>query len=110
MRDAEVTPALTAEAKHLLALHRAAPYGSEYPSEVEGSHYLARLEQHDHEPGGPLRPWGYHPGISLFAAVTPGPVEPVLASAPAGVADDEATHYTDRHDSERRPGGPSERT
>ncbi|HEU4403949.1 MAG TPA: peptidoglycan-binding domain-containing protein [Polyangiaceae bacterium] len=77
LRDAEVTPALAAEAKHLLALHHAAPYGSEYPVEVEGGRYLARLEEHYHEPGGALKPWGYHPGISLFAAVAQGPDEPV---------------------------------
>jgi peptidoglycan hydrolase-like protein with peptidoglycan-binding domain len=59
MRDAEVTPALTTEAKRLLALHHAAPYGSEYPFTLDGSSHLARLEQHYHEPGGPLKPWGY---------------------------------------------------
>jgi hypothetical protein len=94
----------------LLALHHAAPYASEYSVELEGGRYLARLEEHYHEPGGLLKPWGYHPGISLFIAGKPGFVEPVPESAPAGVADGEATHYTGRHDSERRPGRPSERT
>jgi hypothetical protein len=77
MRDAEVTAVLASEAKRLLALHHAAPYGSEYPFEVDGRRYLARLEQHYHEPGGPLKPWGYHPGISLFVTVAPGTDEPV---------------------------------
>jgi peptidoglycan hydrolase-like protein with peptidoglycan-binding domain len=81
MRDAEVTPALAAGAKRLLALHRAAPYGSEYPFEVKGGRYLARLEEHYHEPGGPLRPWGYHSGISLFVAITPDAGEPVNEDA-----------------------------
>jgi peptidoglycan hydrolase-like protein with peptidoglycan-binding domain len=77
LRDAEVTPALAAEAKRLLALHHAEPYCSEYPFEVDGRRYLARLEQHYHEPGGPLRPWGYHPGISLFVTVAPGSEAPL---------------------------------
>jgi peptidoglycan hydrolase-like protein with peptidoglycan-binding domain len=77
MRNAEVTPALTAEAKRLLALHHAAAYGSEYPFTLDGLRYLARLEQHYHEPGGPLKPWGYHPGISLFVAVAPDTDEPM---------------------------------
>jgi peptidoglycan hydrolase-like protein with peptidoglycan-binding domain len=77
MRDAEVAPALAAEAKHLLALHHAAPYGSEYLFPLDGHRYLARLEQHYHEPGGPLKPWGYHSGISLFVAVAPDTDEPV---------------------------------
>jgi peptidoglycan hydrolase-like protein with peptidoglycan-binding domain len=81
MRDAEVTPALAAEAKRLLALHHAAPYGSEYPFEVEGGRYLARLEEHYHEPGGPLKPWGYHPGISLFVAAAPDTDQPVDGNA-----------------------------
>jgi hypothetical protein len=72
MRDAEVTPALTVEAKRLLALHRTEPFGSAYPFELDGRRYLARLEEHYHEPDGPLKPWGYHPGISLFVAVEPG--------------------------------------
>jgi putative peptidoglycan binding protein len=84
LRDADVTPALTLEAKRLLALHRHEPYGSEYPFDVEGCRYVARLEQHYHEPGGPLRPWGYHPGISLFIlVVTLGPAELVYDDADA---------------------------
>lgn len=81
MRDADVTPALTAEAKRLLALHHTEPYGSEYPFALDGRRYLARLEEHYHEPGGPLRPWGYHPGISLFVAAAPDTDEPVNGDA-----------------------------
>ncbi len=77
VRDPEVTPALTAEAKRILAAHRHEPFGSEYPFEIEGCRYVGRIEQHYHEPGGPLKPWGYHPGVSLLIAVSIGPDEPV---------------------------------
>lgn len=60
LRDAEMIPALSMKAKRLLALHHTAPYGSESPFEVEGGRYLAHLEEHYHEPGGPMKPWGYH--------------------------------------------------
>ncbi|HEU4405865.1 MAG TPA: peptidoglycan-binding domain-containing protein [Polyangiaceae bacterium] len=77
VRNEEVTPELTDQAKRLLKHHWHEPYGSEYPFEVGGRRYVGRIEQHYHPPGGPLRPWGYHPGVSLFVAVTLGPTEPV---------------------------------
>jgi N-acetylmuramoyl-L-alanine amidase len=66
LRNDEVTPALTAEARRMLAAHRHDPYGSEFPFEIDGVHYVARIEEHYHPPGGPMKPWGYHPGVSLF--------------------------------------------
>lgn len=77
LRDNEVTPALSVEAKRLLTLYWKEPFGSEYPFDLEGRSYIARVEQHFHPPGGPLKPWGYHAGISLLVAVSLGPDEPV---------------------------------
>jgi N-acetylmuramoyl-L-alanine amidase len=66
LRNDEVTPALTAEARRVLVAHRHEPYGSEFPFEIEGIRYVARIEEHYHPPGGPIKPWGYHPGVSLL--------------------------------------------
>lgn len=66
LRNAELTPALTGQARRILAAHHHEPYGSEFPFELEGVRYVARIEEHYHPPGGPLRPWGHHPGFSLF--------------------------------------------
>lgn len=77
LRDNEVTTELTAEAVRIRDAHWKSPFGSEYPFEVGGRHYFGRIEQHYHPPGGPMKPWGYHPGVSLFVEVTLGPTEPV---------------------------------
>lgn len=62
----EVTPALTAKAKEILAATGKDPIGTTTPFELDGKHYLGVIEQHYHEPGGPLKPWGPHHGVSLF--------------------------------------------
>jgi hypothetical protein len=62
----EVTPALTAKAKEILAEHGKDPIGTSVPFEVDGTQYLGVIEMHYHEPGGPLKPWGPHHGVSLF--------------------------------------------
>jgi hypothetical protein len=62
----EVTPALTAQAKQILTDHGRDPIGTEVPFELEGKQYLGVIELHYHEPGGPLKPWGAHHGVSLF--------------------------------------------
>jgi N-acetylmuramoyl-L-alanine amidase len=71
LTNAELTPRLIVEARRLLAAHHAAPYGSEFPFEIDGIRYLGRIEEHYHPPGGARKPWGYHPGVSLFADVLP---------------------------------------
>jgi N-acetylmuramoyl-L-alanine amidase len=71
LTNAELTAALIAQARRLLAAHHAAPYGSEYPFEIDGVRYVGRIEEHYHPPGGPRKPWGHHPGVSLFVDVIP---------------------------------------
>ena len=70
MRDPEVSLAARKQAKAILDAHWREPLGSEFPFDDAGRSIIARLEQHYHEPGGPLRPWGYHTGVSLFIATT----------------------------------------
>jgi hypothetical protein len=70
VRNEEVTAELSAHAKAILKDHWRAAFGSEFPFESAGKHYYGRIEQHYHPPGGPLKPWGYHPGVSLFVEVT----------------------------------------
>jgi hypothetical protein len=53
------------------------PLRQRVPFRGRGVHYLTRLEERDHEPDGALKPWGYHPGISLFVAVVPGSEAPL---------------------------------
>jgi peptidoglycan hydrolase-like protein with peptidoglycan-binding domain len=67
LRDAEVTPAITAEAVRILRAYRDQAIGFEVPFTAGGKAYVARIELHYHPPGGPARPWGPHKGVSVFA-------------------------------------------
>jgi N-acetylmuramoyl-L-alanine amidase len=66
LRNSELMPALTAQAKRILALHHHEPFGSQFRFAIDEVRYVARIEEHYHPPGGPLKPWGHHPGVSLF--------------------------------------------
>ena len=55
-------------AQRLIREHHQDRPGTEIPFEVAGESYVARVERHYHPEGGPVKPWGYHPGISLFVA------------------------------------------
>lgn len=78
LAQAEVTPELAAFAKQILREHRMDAFGTEVPLASAGKQYVARIEQHYHAPGGPIMPWGYHPGVSLLGFVTLGPQDNVL--------------------------------
>ena len=44
------------------------PYGTIFPFIASnGKTYATWVEQHHHEPGGPIKPWGYHHGVTLLA-------------------------------------------
>lgn len=66
VKGSELTPALIAQARKILKDHHADPFGTEVPFQLAGVHYFGRIEEHFHPPGGPLKPWGHHPGVSLF--------------------------------------------
>jgi hypothetical protein len=67
LRVEELNPELLRNADEVLWKYDA-PIGSEVGVVVEGKTYVARFEQHYHEEGGPLRPWGYHKGVTLYAS------------------------------------------
>jgi hypothetical protein len=64
----ELTPALIRKSNELLWKFDSSPVGSEIVLEAEGKSFIARFEEHFHEVGGPVRPWGFHKGITLYAA------------------------------------------
>jgi uncharacterized cupredoxin-like copper-binding protein len=51
----------------LIKRHHAKRIGSEIEVEIAGKPYVARIERHFHPEGGAIKPWGFHPGVSLFA-------------------------------------------
>jgi hypothetical protein len=63
MKDGEVSDELKAAAPAFLSL----PYGSVVPvPNIADQDVLAGIELHFHTPGGPVKPWGWHKGVSLF--------------------------------------------
>jgi len=73
LTNSEVTPEITQQAKLILAGHHSDAFGTEIPFVADGTRYMARIERHYHPPGGPLHPWGPHPGVSTFAIVEGSP-------------------------------------
>ncbi len=63
----ELSPSLIKKAEEVLWKFDS-PIGSEIVIEDGGRSVIARFEQHFHEVGGPLRPWGFHKGVTLYAA------------------------------------------
>lgn len=68
LKKAEVTPAMLALAGSVVRRHHAKPVGTQIEVDVGGTKVIARLERHFHPEGGSVKPWGYHPGVSLFVA------------------------------------------
>ena len=54
-------------AAQVVRQYYAKPVGTNVDIQVEGKHFVARIERHYHPEGGPIKPWGFHPGVSLFA-------------------------------------------
>jgi len=68
LKKAETSPAMLQLAAQLVRKHYAKPVGTEVTVEIEGKQVIARIERHFHPEGGPVKPWGFHPGVSLFIA------------------------------------------
>ena len=66
IKGSELNKALTTKASQIIHEHHSEPFGTEIPFEIDGHEYVGRIERHYHPEGGELRPWGYHPGCSLF--------------------------------------------
>jgi hypothetical protein len=73
LRNSEVTPAISAEAVRILHTYRPMPIGFQVPFTADGREYVGRIELHYHPPGGPMRPWGPHKGVSVLAVVPTDP-------------------------------------
>lgn len=67
--EREITPQVVKQANAIIRTHH--DIGHEIPFIVAGDRYLARIEVHYHPPGGDKRPWGPHPGVSVFVARAP---------------------------------------
>ena len=66
LRREEVSPAMLDAAARVVRQHHAKPVGTQIEVDVDGKHLIARIEQHYHPEGGPVKPWGFHHGVSLF--------------------------------------------
>lgn len=68
LKKAETSPAMLQAAAQIVRKHYAKPVDTEITVEVEGKLIIARIERHFHPEGGPVKPWGFHAGVSLFIA------------------------------------------
>jgi hypothetical protein len=68
LKKAETSPAMLQTAARIVRKHYAKPVGTEITVEIEGKVITARIERHFHPEGGAAKPWGFHPGVSLFIA------------------------------------------
>jgi peptidoglycan LD-endopeptidase CwlK len=69
LTNTEVTPMIAEAAKRILRQHHQDAFGTEIPFEANGLAFVARIEEHFHPIGGPIKPWGHHPGVSVLAVV-----------------------------------------
>lgn len=69
LAQSEVTPAITAVAKSVRDRIRPEnlAIGFEHAFEAGGRKFVAKIEWHEHPEGGPIKPWGKHKGVSIFA-------------------------------------------
>jgi len=67
MQPREITHGMLDVAAKIVRKHYAKPVGTQVEVEVDGKRVIARIERHFHPEGGPVKPWGFHPGVSLFA-------------------------------------------
>ena len=69
LTPAEITPALQASASSVQSSNgfTSLAYGTIIPIDSKNA---ALVEQHYHEPGGPVTPWGYHHGVTLITRTT----------------------------------------
>jgi peptidoglycan L-alanyl-D-glutamate endopeptidase CwlK len=90
LSNSEVTPEISKQARTIINEHHRDAFGTQVPFKADGRDYIARIEEHFHPPGGPIKPWGHHPGVSVFAVVR--------GAATADVQDTDAEPVTDAPD------------
>ncbi|HXK18149.1 MAG TPA: hypothetical protein VNG33_10125 [Polyangiaceae bacterium] len=62
MRASDVPASIRPKLPPLLA----SPLGTVTKLPTDGRDIAAVIEPHFHEPGGPVKPWGWHKGVSLY--------------------------------------------
>jgi hypothetical protein len=67
LKQCDLNNDLIVASADLIKKHHSKRFGSEVEVEIAGKPYVARIERHFHPEGGPIKPWGFHPGVSLFA-------------------------------------------
>lgn len=67
MQPREISQGMLVAAANIVRKHYAKPVGTKIEVEVDGKRVIARIERHFHPEGGAVKPWGFHPGVSLFA-------------------------------------------
>ena len=65
-RPADITPQIIAKATELLWANDSAQIGTEFPFDMNGKRYVARMEMHDNPDGDPDRPQGEHKGMTIY--------------------------------------------
>jgi hypothetical protein len=74
LTNADLTPAIIKAATQLRSEGLCgSALGTEREVTIDGVRYVAVVEEHYHEPGGKLRPWGKHHGISMFRVIDSKP-------------------------------------
>ncbi|MGC4093020.1 MAG: hypothetical protein QM756_35060 [Polyangiaceae bacterium] len=69
VKQVELTDELIELSANVIKRHYADRVGSEVALECRGTRYVARIERHYHPEGGDIKPWGFHPGVSLFVVL-----------------------------------------
>ncbi|HZU99651.1 MAG TPA: peptidoglycan-binding domain-containing protein [Planctomycetota bacterium] len=82
----QVTREITAEAVAILKAHRTDDIGTEIPFTANGKNYVGRIELHFHPFNGPIKPWGYHHGVSVYSVNGPAPAKASGKNAVKGLA------------------------
>jgi hypothetical protein len=67
LKRADLSTAMMLASAEVVKQNYGRRFGTEIALEIEGNPYVARIERHFHPEGGSVKPWGYHPGVSLFA-------------------------------------------
>jgi hypothetical protein len=66
LQKREVSARMLQESARIVRKYYAARVGTQVEVDVDGQRVVARLERHFHPQGGPVKPWGFHAGVSLF--------------------------------------------
>jgi hypothetical protein len=67
LKQCDLNNDLIVASAELIKKHHGKRFGSQVEVEIAGKPYVARIERHFHPEGGSIKPWGFHPGVSLFA-------------------------------------------